>query len=58
MVKFDMGPRGLVTDISRIQNIEPKDRQFLVLTISKERNIFVAERFLSGSVMVTENIRF
>jgi putative transposase len=32
--------------------IEPKDRRILSLTISKERNMFVAERFLSGLVGV------
>ena len=32
--------------------IEPKDRRILALTISKERNMFVAERFLSGLVGV------
>ncbi len=30
--------------------IEPKNREILALTISKERNMFVAERFLSGLV--------
>jgi putative transposase len=30
--------------------IEPENRQILALTISKERNMFVAERFLSGLV--------
>lgn len=30
--------------------IEPENRQILALTISKERNMFVAERFLSGVV--------
>ena len=32
--------------------IEPKDRRILALTISKGRNMFVAERFLSGLVGV------
>jgi putative transposase len=30
--------------------IEPENRQILALTISKERNIFVAERFLSDVI--------
>ena len=30
--------------------IEPKNRQILALTISKERNMFVTERFLSNIV--------
>ena len=30
--------------------IEPKDRRILALTVSKERNMFVAERFISGLV--------
>ena len=30
--------------------IEPENKQILALTISKERNMFVAERFLSGIV--------
>ena len=30
--------------------IEPKNKQILALTISKERNMFVAERFLSDIV--------
>ena len=30
--------------------IEPKDRQILALSISKERNMFVAERFIAGLV--------
>jgi len=30
--------------------IEPEDRQILALSISKERNMFVAERFLSSLV--------
>ena len=30
--------------------IEPKNREILALTISKERNMFIAERFLSGVV--------
>ncbi len=30
--------------------IEPKDREILALTISKERNMFVAERFIAGLV--------
>ncbi len=30
--------------------IEPQNRQILALTISKERNMFVAERFLDGLV--------
>jgi transposase-like protein len=32
--------------------IEPKDRETLALTISKGRNTFVAERFISGLVHV------
>jgi putative transposase len=28
--------------------IEPKDKEILSITISKERNMFVAERFLSN----------
>jgi putative transposase len=32
--------------------IEPKDKQILALSISKERNMFVAERFLSGVVRI------
>ena len=32
--------------------IEPKNREILALTISKERNMFVAERFLSGLVSI------
>ncbi len=32
--------------------IEPKNREILTLTISKERNMFVAERFLSGLVSI------
>ena len=32
--------------------IEPKDRRILALTISKERNMFVAEKFLSGLVKI------
>ncbi len=32
--------------------IEPKDKQILALSISKERNMFVAERFLSGLVRI------
>jgi transposase-like protein len=30
--------------------IEPKNKQILALTISKERNMFVAEHFLAGIV--------
>ncbi len=30
--------------------IEPKNRQILALNISKERNMLIAERFLSGLV--------
>ena len=30
--------------------IEPKNREILALTISKERNMFIVERFLSGVV--------
>lgn len=30
--------------------IEPENRQILALNISKERNMFVAKRFLSGTV--------
>jgi putative transposase len=30
--------------------IEPKDKQILALTVSKERNMFVAERFVAGLV--------
>jgi hypothetical protein len=32
--------------------IEPKNSEILALTISKERNMFVAERFLSGLVSI------
>ncbi|WP_458720818.1 DDE-type integrase/transposase/recombinase [Candidatus Nitrosocosmicus sp. R] len=32
--------------------IEPQNRQILALSISKERNMFVAERFLSGIVKI------
>jgi putative transposase len=32
--------------------IEPKNRQILALSISKERNMFIAERFLSGLVKI------
>ena len=32
--------------------IEPKNRQILALSISKERNMLVAERFLSGLVKI------
>ena len=32
--------------------IEPKDRRILALTISKERNMFVAEGFIAGLVKV------
>ena len=32
--------------------IEPKDKEILALTISKERNMFVAERFISGLVQI------
>ena len=30
--------------------IEPKNKEILALTISKERNMLIAERFLSGVV--------
>jgi putative transposase len=32
--------------------IEPENKQILALSISKERNMFVAERFLSGLVKI------
>ena len=32
--------------------IEPENGQILALTISKERNMFVAERFLSGLIRI------
>ncbi|KAA2281217.1 DDE-type integrase/transposase/recombinase [Candidatus Nitrosocosmicus agrestis] len=32
--------------------IEPENRQILSLSISKERNMFVAERFLSGLIRI------
>jgi len=32
--------------------IEPKNKQILALSISKERNMFVAERFLSGVIKI------
>ena len=32
--------------------MEPKDREILALTIPKERNMFVAERFISGLVQI------
>ena len=32
--------------------IEPKDKQILAISISKERNMFVAERFMSGLVRI------
>jgi putative transposase len=32
--------------------IEPKDKEILAPTISKERNMFVAERFISGLVQI------
>jgi putative transposase len=32
--------------------IEPENRQILALTISKERNMFVAERFLDGLIKI------
>jgi len=32
--------------------IEPKDKQILAISISKERNTFVAERFMSGLVRI------
>ena len=35
--------------------IEPKNKQILALSISKERNMFVAERFMSGLVTVHGN---
>lgn len=34
--------------------IEPENKQILVLSISKERNMFVAERFLSDISQVYE----
>ena len=30
--------------------IEPKNKEILALTVSKERNMFVAERFIAGLV--------
>jgi putative transposase len=35
--------------------IEPQNRQILALSISKERNMFVAERFISGLVKIHGN---
>ena len=35
--------------------IEPENRQILALSITKERNMFVAERFLSGLVKIQGN---
>lgn len=35
--------------------IEPKNREILALNMSKERNMFVAERFLSGLVNIYGN---
>ena len=35
--------------------IEPENREILALYVSKERNMFVAERFLSGLVKVNRN---
>ena len=35
--------------------IEPENRQILALSITKERNMFVAERFLSGLVKIHGN---
>jgi putative transposase len=35
--------------------IEPKNKEILALSISKERNMFVAERFMSGLVTVHGN---
>ncbi|WP_415309613.1 DDE-type integrase/transposase/recombinase [Candidatus Nitrosocosmicus sp. FF01] len=32
--------------------IEPDNRQILALSVSKERNMFVAERFISGLVKI------
>jgi putative transposase len=32
--------------------IDPKSRQILALSISKERNMFVAERFISGLIKI------
>ena len=32
--------------------IEPKDRQILALSISKKRNVLIAEKFLSGLVKI------
>ena len=32
--------------------IEPENRQILALSISKEKNMFVAERFLSGLIRI------
>ncbi|MGD9534984.1 MAG: DDE-type integrase/transposase/recombinase [Candidatus Nitrosocosmicus sp.] len=32
--------------------IEPENKQILALTISKERNMFVAERFLDGLIKI------
>ena len=34
--------------------IEPRNRQILVLNISKERNMLIAERFISGLVRIHE----
>ena len=38
--------------------IEPENRQILALSISNERNMLVAERFLSGLVKIMESILF
>ncbi len=35
--------------------IEPKNKQILALSISKERNMFVAERFIAGLVRIHGN---
>ncbi|MBA3750663.1 MAG: hypothetical protein H0X03_07225 [Nitrosopumilus sp.] len=32
--------------------IEPKNRQILALSISKERNMLIAEKFISGLVRI------
>ena len=36
----------------RLVTIETKNKQILTLSISKERNMFVAEHFLSGIVKI------
>ena len=38
--------------------IEPKDKEILSISISKERNMFVAERFLSNLIKDYDNIQF